>query len=299
MSLNWARGRKELGLASRRRARFDSCLIGCCTWMNDLSRVRCFDPKLHVGQSLQLFGLVTTVWFDVCSPSSAMTVTSSLRDGFVFKPHIGSGFGILRCLRIERLQCDADLPTQQLFKAAAITKRGKSARHTLAASTATTQTRVAKRRILRACVIMGIRIFGGEWEGTRERFELPAVKSISLGWGVVLMTSSNEKAFCANLSKLLSWTFQWSAMNKLKSRLSSILSVTWQLIHSLLPVHLNTKARLITSAANTVWRSSARIPLSFYSLRRSSSPWSAFQVTIEPSHAPCIRRCKTSDRDRV
>ena len=61
MSLNRARGLKELGLASRSKARFDSLLIGCCTWMNDLSRVRCFDAKLHVGQSLQVFGLVTAV----------------------------------------------------------------------------------------------------------------------------------------------------------------------------------------------------------------------------------------------
>ena len=122
--------------------------------MNDLSRVRCFDPKLHVGQSLQVFGLVTAVLFDVSSPSSAITVTSSLLEGLGFKPHIGSGFGTLRRLRSDTHPCDADLPTQQLFKAAAIAKRGKSVRHTLPTSTATTQSRVAKRKILRARVIM-------------------------------------------------------------------------------------------------------------------------------------------------
>ena len=181
MSVNRARGLKELGLASRSRAWIDTCLIGCGIWMNDLSRVRCFDVKLHVGQSLQVFGLVTAVRFDVCSPSSAITVTSSLPDGLGFKPHMGSGFSALRSLRSETLQCDADLPTQQLFKTAALAKRGKSDRHTHATSTMTTQSRVAKRRILRARVIMGIRIFGGESEGTRERFELLAVKSMSLG----------------------------------------------------------------------------------------------------------------------
>jgi hypothetical protein len=153
--------------------------------------------------------------------SSAITVTPSLVDGPGLKPHIGSGFAILRSLPSETLQCDADLPTQQLFNTAAIAKRGKSDRHTLATSITTTQSRLAKRRILRARVIMDIRIFGGAVRGYARTVRIASGVSfgvrrpaVALLQRYLIAESCCDKAtagvalqrasFCAKLSKPLS-----------------------------------------------------------------------------------------------